>query len=414
MARLFVFAIGGTGSRVLKSLTMLLAAGVKPSSGNFEIVPIIIDPHKASDAMKQTVQLMDKYQKIAREGKCKNGFFGTTISTLENIIASENKLADNFVFNLQEVSNTKFRDYIEFDQLDEANRSLVDVLFSGSSINKRHEKIDLLDVEMDIGFVGNPNIGSVVLNQFKDSDEFREFANNFNEGDRIFIVSSIFGGTGAAGFPTILKNIRGAKKIKNISSQGFLEDAPIGAITVLPYFNLEADEKSPIQRAEFISKTRSALYYYKNNVSGNNSVNALYYIGDDFSGKPYKNDPGDGGQPNDAHFIELAAALSIIDFLEIPSGDLQSKNGKAVRPIYKEFSIRSNEEIITFSHLQENVQRKINVRLAQLALFKKYLNEQMADSCEKSAVQEIRPYDKCASFQTDIYIKNSDKYQHPI
>ena len=61
---------------------------------------------------------------------------------------------------------------------------------------------------MDIGFVGNPNIGSVVLNQFKDSDEFKGFSNIFGEGDRIFIISSIFGGTGAAGFPTILKNIR--------------------------------------------------------------------------------------------------------------------------------------------------------------------------------------------------------------
>ena len=28
--RLFIFAIGGTGARVLKSLGMLLAAGVKP------------------------------------------------------------------------------------------------------------------------------------------------------------------------------------------------------------------------------------------------------------------------------------------------------------------------------------------------------------------------------------------------
>ena len=46
--RLFIFAIGGTGSRVLKSLIMLSAAGVKPlnSDGqpvkNVELVPIII------------------------------------------------------------------------------------------------------------------------------------------------------------------------------------------------------------------------------------------------------------------------------------------------------------------------------------------------------------------------------------
>ena len=66
---------------------------------------------------------------------------------------------------------------------------------------------------MDIGFVGNPNIGSTVLNQFRYSDVFQAFAENFGANDRIFIVSSIFGGTGAAGFPILLKNIRGAQAI---------------------------------------------------------------------------------------------------------------------------------------------------------------------------------------------------------
>ena len=46
--RLFLFAIGGTGSRVLKSLIMLSAAGVRPVDENgrpvpnVEIVPVII------------------------------------------------------------------------------------------------------------------------------------------------------------------------------------------------------------------------------------------------------------------------------------------------------------------------------------------------------------------------------------
>ena len=37
----FVFGIGGTGARVLRSLTLLLASGVECKS---DIVPIIIDP----------------------------------------------------------------------------------------------------------------------------------------------------------------------------------------------------------------------------------------------------------------------------------------------------------------------------------------------------------------------------------
>ncbi len=202
MARLFIFAIGGTGSRVLKSLTMLLAAGVKPnSSTEFEIVPIIIDPHKSNEDLKRTARMLENYQTIADRAGADSGFFSTRITTLDKLVTSQNRLSGSFTFNLQQVSNTQFKDYIDFAQLSDPSRALADILFSGKSINKRDEEVNLLDVEMDIGFVGNPNIGSVVLNQFKDSEEFKEVASNFNADDRIFIISSIFGGTGAAGFP---------------------------------------------------------------------------------------------------------------------------------------------------------------------------------------------------------------------
>lgn len=406
MARLYIFAIGGTGSRVLKSLTMLLASGVRTTGVNYELVPIIIDPHKGNNDLKRTVRLMDNYQKIANESKAENGFFGTKISTLDKIIASDSKMTDSFIFDIQDVSNTKFRDYIDFNQLDESNQALADLLFSGYSINKRQEKVNLLDVEMDIGFVGNPNVGSIVLDQFKDSVEFKEFANNFNDGDRVFIISSIFGGTGAAGFPTILKNIRNARNTAGLNAQGFLENAPIGAVTVLPYFNLETDDKSPIQRADFIAKTRSALYYYKESV--NKKINALYYIGDDYSGKAYKNDPGDGGQQNEAHFIELASAMAVLDFMELPDSDLQCNNGKSVNPVFKEFSIRNNAESICFSDLEDYSERKISAHLAQFTMFKRYLDEQLSKSAGLQAwTTDLPKIDK--AFIDSPFYRNSLK-----
>lgn len=53
MAKVFVFCIGGTGSRVMRSLTMLLASGVE--FGANEIVPIIIDPDTANADLTRTV-----------------------------------------------------------------------------------------------------------------------------------------------------------------------------------------------------------------------------------------------------------------------------------------------------------------------------------------------------------------------
>ena len=53
MNRLFLFAIGGTGARVLRSLIMLLAANVKLPNG-IKIIPIIIDLDKTNEDTQRT------------------------------------------------------------------------------------------------------------------------------------------------------------------------------------------------------------------------------------------------------------------------------------------------------------------------------------------------------------------------
>ena len=124
MARLFIFAIGGTGSRVLKSLTMLLASGIKPNSQReFEIVPIIIDPHKSNEDLKRTERLLGNYYSIASEVGLGNGFFDTKITTLDKLVSSENRISGSFTFNLLQVSNTRFKDYIDFNQLNEPSKN---------------------------------------------------------------------------------------------------------------------------------------------------------------------------------------------------------------------------------------------------------------------------------------------------
>jgi hypothetical protein len=113
MPRLYIFAIGGTGSRVLKSLTMLFASGVKPNSDkDFEIVPIIIDPHKSNEDLKRTERLLVNYQTISNEVGLDSGFFSTRITTLDRLTTSQNRLSGSFTFNLQEVGGRKFSEYI--------------------------------------------------------------------------------------------------------------------------------------------------------------------------------------------------------------------------------------------------------------------------------------------------------------
>lgn len=75
---------------------------------------------------------------------------------------------DGFTLNIPGGTAQKFKDYMHFSSLDNANRDLVKMLFSEKN----------LEADMSVGFKGNPNIGSVVLNQFIGSDDFAAFANS--------------------------------------------------------------------------------------------------------------------------------------------------------------------------------------------------------------------------------------------
>ena len=268
MSKLYIFGIGGTGSRVLKSLTMLLASGVKINAD--KIVPIIIDPDHAAADLTRTVEMMRTYNSIRNQlsfdSSSQNRFFGTEIDL---------SIVPNVVMPLDNTQDVKFDEYIGYSQLDKANKALASILFSQHNLN----------ANMNVGFKGNPNIGSVVLNQYQHSKIFQDIIASFEQDDRIFVISSIFGGTGASGFPLLVKNLRAISN--ELSGNGNVKDAPVGAITVLPYFTVKPEDasKSEIDSSTFIAKAKAALTYYDKNVS---EPNVLYYVADNISNQ-YEN-----------------------------------------------------------------------------------------------------------------------------
>ena len=361
--RLFLFAIGGTGSRVLKSLVMLSAAGVRPLDENgkpvkdLEIVPVIIDPHKANEDLKRTETLLNDYREIRKKlyGNDPNGdgFFANRIVTLREIMSNSSvTLNDTFIFNLGAVENAKFREFIGFDTMNEANQALTSLLFANYQLENK----------MNIGFVGSPNIGSVALNEIKDSNEFKAFSNIFRQCDRIFFISSIFGGTGAAGFPIMVKNIRQAANLEGIENRDALSRAPIGGLTVLPYFTLEGNKHDQrIATSDFIVKTQSALYYYKNTLTGDNdsNVNCIYYLGDKVRSKPYLYDPGEHGQRNNAHLIELIGALAPYHFAGMPENKLLDPDGYPLPTTAFEYALAKDDLTLNFLSLGHHTRQLI-------------------------------------------------------
>ena len=80
----YIFGIGGTGARVIKSLTMLLSAGVEINTD--EVVPVFIDTDAAAANLTETVTLLEDYKSINESlqfaGGVRNRFFKTRVTQL--------------------------------------------------------------------------------------------------------------------------------------------------------------------------------------------------------------------------------------------------------------------------------------------------------------------------------------------
>ena len=336
MSKLYIFGIGGTGSRVLRSFTMMMAAGVK--IGTDEIVPIVIDPDAANADLTRTVALMNNYRNIRKylsfPKENKNTFFKKEIG----------HFLSNYTLRINDTDDKSFQNFIDLPSMSRANKAMCRMLFSEKNLTS----------QMQVGFKGNPNIGSVVLNQIVNSEDFMAFANSYEQGDKIFIISSIFGGTGASGFPLLLKTLRTGNSFPN---NDIINKSEIGAVTILPYFKLQVDDESEIDSSTFISKTKSALAYYENNISKNNQINALYYLADDVT-NTYENHEGGSTQRNDAHLIEFLAASAIVDF----------SNKDHSGTTHKELGIKETMGNVSFNSFNEELNRWLRLPLTQFTL----------------------------------------------
>jgi hypothetical protein len=140
---------------------------------------------------------------------------------------------------------------------------------------------------------------------------------------RVFLVGSIFGGTGAAGFPTlgseqlIKFNEQKQAKLANGKSKVLL-----GGALVLPYFTFSIDENSKepmfVTPNDFPIATKAALQYYNDKQLG---FDQYYFIGDSLAQPVGDFSTGSSSQQNQPHYIELVSGLAAFDFYNQPQID---------------------------------------------------------------------------------------------
>ena len=314
----FVFCIGGTGLRVMKSALMLMSAGM--DTKGFTIVPIIIDPHVELNEQRSLANLINQYKSLHDDAwgmdSPQKSFFASNVRNLGEVVGDA---------MTEMSSNEEHRTFGQFIgegniPSSDINKLLVESLFSTKSLNS----------SLDVGFKGNPNVGTVVLGeQLASRGDINLFKNHVDDEDKIFIISSIFGGTGASGAPLLQKIITSS------TNNPKLQKAVLGGVTVLPYFKLSDPKRnhSDIDSSVFLTKARAALSYYAEAMH----PDYQYYIGEINMKGTYEND--EKNQPNPANFIELVAATSLFHFLNQPKPTQQGKTVTFMRGIEDDVNV---------------------------------------------------------------------------
>lgn len=345
---IYVIGIGGTGAKCIEAFVHLAAAGLAPDE---EVYAFFVDPDEANGTLERAHATLKRYVKSHALELGTIDLFRTKITITDPAVWSpfqhDGRDRLGAFFSYQHLKDT-----------DPAAAHLMDVLFTP---DEREEKLTE-------GFLGHPSIGAAVLGQTIDIAGGREpwatFEAKLGKGAKIFLFGSIFGGTGAAGLPTIARLID-----RHLTKIG-LAGVPIGAAMMLPYFSFEPERgrKLKADANSFSLNTHAALKYY---YSGSylNVFKAAYFLGERRQAPMGNPSLGGKDQNNEPHFLELYAALAALDFFANP------KPGPCA------MIARGEDGGISWDDIPggESVRRKLG-QLARFAVSFKYMyREHLAD-----------------------------------
>ena len=161
---------------------------------------------------------------------------------------------------------------------------------------------------------------------------------------------------------------------------------------------MKDNQNSSIKADSFLTKAKAALNYYERNVTGNNTLNDMYYLGDDFTAAGYENSDGGDSQINPAHFVEMLAALAIIDF----------DHKTLTHPVstrFHEFGLNDNpSNRITFANLGNKTISLIRKPMSQFAFWISYLsNRDRTHRISQRWARERKELLGDAFFSSDAY-----------
>ena len=301
----FIIGIGGTGAKCLEHLLHGSSAGLGPKN----LWAGMVDQDEANGNVSRTKILLSKYMNLRTSLRNEAGH---DLAKDSNLFKTHITANNDAVWLPLKGADPTLEEVIHYELLKPEVKGLMDCLYDP----------DELKQNLSEGFRARPNIGAAAMlaTTANEDDPFWSQiykaidAARGGEEVRVFIISSIFGGTGASGFPNIARRIKQIQKEKNVTSNFHL-----GGALMLPYFNYDVPEENMegelyAKPEEFLDQTKGALQYYAKLFEYDKIFDQVYVTGWDPLTKLPNFKMGGNLQNNPPLFPELYAALGALKF----------------------------------------------------------------------------------------------------
>jgi len=338
-----LIGVGGTGAKVVEAILHAAAAGLGPETLRVGFVDQDQSNGNVSRAMRllktitETRQLwraMGAHHRIDGGGATGSDLLYTDIRPL---------VAGAELWTPHQGQQVTLQRIIAPAAED---RPLFDALFAKGA--------DEQDMPLDEGYRGRPHIGSAAITAKVDQEaEFwRALIQQIRQSQggsevRLLFTGSVFGGTGAAGFPTLARLVR-----RRLERERITRNVTVGGVLMLPYFAFEAPDDPDAAAAnvakseELLIQSRGALRYYDALFAQEHIFDELYLVGWNHVFDLGYHSPGAGSQENPPLAPELIAALGACRFF---SPDHEVEEGQVANQVF--ISAREQDKAIGWSDL---------------------------------------------------------------
>lgn len=384
----FIVGIGGTGMRCIESFVHLCAIGM---FDNTDVHMLALDTDKDNGNFKRLKNLKESYLKTKGVNKkhygLKDTFFSANLHYYQFSPDYSTKSTFNDVFNY---GDTKYSN--------PEQAAIADLLLTDNA----------KEFDLKHGYRAQTHLGSLLMYHSivdevrrNDNGDLKKFIENLISScssgtPRVFIMGSVFGGTGASSIPIIPKAIKAAASL--ISDASDIErNAYFGATLLTSYFsfalpsdNDKAKQKVIATSDKFSLNSQAAMMFYEADETVKRTYQRFYMMGTEtIDWKPSKikdkTITGGSDQENDSHYIELLAAFAAWHFFTSQengtdadnlTGLKQLKEGHKIEYLYRTFSENGKIDFIDFvgSEKKEEFAKKLGMFTAMsfIALLPQY------------------------------------------